>query len=73
MSDRPENPAWYDHGDHQYWDVALEYWGPGALLAQALKYILRAGRKPSSPMLRDVRAAIDYLKHLEEKLVEKEE
>lgn len=71
MSDRPENPPWYDRGEHQQWDVAFELWGPGALLAQALKYTMRAGRKPGSPMLQDVRKAIDYLRHLEGKLVKK--
>jgi hypothetical protein len=68
--DDPRNPPWYDRGVHQQWDVAFEAWGPGALLGQALKYVLRAGRKPSSPILRDVRAAISYLQHLERKLVE---
>ena len=68
--DDPKNPPWYDRGVHQQWDVAFEAWGPGALLGQALKYVLRAGRKPTSPMLRDVRAAISYLQHLEMKLVE---
>jgi len=70
--DNPRDPLYYAEVEHQYWDVAFEYWGPGALLAQSLKYVLRAGRKPSSSMLRDVRNALNYLRHLEEKLVQEE-
>jgi hypothetical protein len=58
--------------EHQYWDVAYEQWGPSALLAQAMKYIMRAGKKPGEPMLQDVRKAINYLVHLARKLEEAE-
>lgn len=70
---RPDDPAYYQQGyAHQQWDIAFEQWGPGALLAHALKYLMRCGKKPTSSMLRDVRNAINYLKHLEEKLAEAE-
>jgi hypothetical protein len=58
--------------EHQYWDVAYEQWGAGALLAQAMKYIMRAGKKPGTTMLQDVQKSINYLVHLARKL-EKEE
>jgi hypothetical protein len=58
--------------EHQYWDVAYEQWGAGALLAQAMKYVMRAGKKPEDPMLHDVRKAINYLVHLAWKLQEEE-
>ena len=67
----PKDPTYYQlNYAHQQWDIAYEQWGAGALLAHALKYIMRAGKKPTSPMLRDVRNAINYLQHLEEKLIE---
>ena len=67
---RPENPSYYasEAYSHEPWDIMYERWGSSALLSHALKYILRAGNKPSSTMLRDVRCAIAFLKHLEEKL-----
>jgi hypothetical protein len=71
-SAHPENPPWYDFGEHQPWDVMYERWGAGALLAHALSYVMRAGRKPGASMLQDVRKAIDFLKHLEGKLIEEE-
>lgn len=70
--DRPDDPLYYAGVEYQYWDVSFALWGPPALLAQSLKYVMRAGRKDSSSMLRDVRNAINYLKHLEEKLAEAE-
>ena len=67
----PKDPTYYQlNYEHQQWDIAYEQWGAGALLAHALKYIMRAGKKPASSMLRDVRNAINYLQHLEEKLVQ---
>lgn len=69
---RPENPPYYsgEGYDHEPWDIMYERWGSGALLAHALSYILRAGKKPGVSALRDVRAAIAFLSHLEEKLAE---
>jgi hypothetical protein len=70
---RPDDPTYYQQGyEHQQWDIAYEQWGAGALLAHALKYLMRCGKKPTSSMLRDVRNAINYLRHLEEKLVAEE-
>lgn len=70
---RPDDPAYYQQGyAHQQWDIAYEQWGAGALLAHALKYLMRCGKKPTSSMLRDVRNAINYLRHLEDKLVAEE-
>jgi hypothetical protein len=70
--DNPRDPLYYAEVEHQYWDVAYSLWGASALLAQSLKYVMRAGKKSSSSMLRDVRCAQNYLKHLEEKLVAEE-
>jgi len=64
------SPSYYSEFEHEPWDVMYERWGAGALLSHALKYILRAGRKPGAPMLDDVKKAVQYLKHLEEKLEE---
>jgi hypothetical protein len=64
----PKDPAYYSKYECQHWDVSYALFGPAGLLAHALKYVMRAGKKPSSSMLRDVRAALNYLHHLEEKL-----
>jgi hypothetical protein len=72
-TNNPENPDYYAGFTHEQWAIAYEHWGPGALLAHVLKYVLRAGKKPSSSMLRDVRAAKNYLQYLEERLVKEEE
>lgn len=70
--DNPSDPLYYAENEHQYWDVAYSLWGAPALLAQVLKYTMRSGKKSSSSMLRDVRCALNYLKHLEEKLMQEE-
>jgi hypothetical protein len=72
-SESHKSPTYYSEFDHEPWDIMYERWGAGALLSHALKYILRAGRKTESPMLHDVQKAIQYLQHLERKIVEKPE
>lgn len=53
-------PAYYTSVHFQALDV-IEDWGLDFILGNVLKYIQRAGRKPSAPYLEDLKKAWTYL------------
>lgn len=61
ISDDPVNPRHYaDLGDYSAVHV-VNRWQLGYNLGQTVKYIQRAGHKPSSPRIEDLRKARWYL------------
>lgn len=60
MTDDPINPAHYKRGGVEA-ITAIEAWGLGFCLGNVVKYIARAGHKPGSAVVDDLRKCIWYL------------
>lgn len=64
MSDgeKVDHPAHYGGKDNPYEAIrVIEAWGLGFCLGNAVKYLCRAGRKPGTDTLEDLRKAQWYL------------
>jgi len=60
MSDKIK-PDYYQHPDGFRPIEVINAWGLGFELGNAVKYISRAGKKPSQSRVQDLRKAIEYL------------
>lgn len=59
-ADDPINPAHYNRSAIKPID-AIEAWGLGFNLGTVVKYVARAGHKPDSPLIEDLKKALWYL------------
>ena len=63
-TEKVNHPAHYGGADSPYEAIkVIEAWALGFALGNAVKYISRAGKKPGSDMLEDLRKARWYLDH----------
>ena len=63
------HPAHYGGADNPYEAIkVIEAWGLGFCLGNCLKYIARAGKKPTIPTLQDLEKARWYLSREIERL-----
>ena len=60
MAETVNHPAHYTAGEIECIDV-IEAWGFGFNLGNALKYMMRAGRKPDTDPVEDLKKALWYL------------
>jgi len=62
ISDPVRHPQHYGGADDPYEAIkVIDAWDLGFNLGSAVKYIARAGRKPGSPYVEDLRKAVEYL------------
>lgn len=63
-SDNVNHPAHYGGGDNLYEAIkVIDAWRLGFCLGNTVKYISRAGKKPSDTRLQDLKKALWYLNH----------
>lgn len=60
MSETVDHPSHYNPDGIEVID-AIESWGLGFNLGNAVKYIARAGKKPGAPAIEDLKKALWYL------------
>jgi hypothetical protein len=69
MSEQVNHPAHYGGADDPYEAIkVIEAWGLGFCLGNAVKYISRAGKKPSTDAVTDLRKAAWYVQREIERL-----
>ena len=62
QSEEVNHPSYYGGQDNPYEAIkVIEAWGLGFCLGNVVKYLSRAGRKPSAIRLHDLRKAAWYL------------
>ena len=64
MSETVDHPEHYGGKDNPYEAIkVIEAWGLGFCLGNVVKYIARAGRKPTATVLEDLKKAAWYLNY----------
>ena len=64
---KQEQNSYYGTGDYQPIDI-IDYYHMDFNLANAIKYVIRAGNKPGEPIMKDLDKAKDYLSNFERRL-----
>lgn len=62
MTDQVDHPAHYGGADNPYEAIqVIEAWGLGFCLGNAVKYISRAGKKPGTDAVTDLKKSLWYI------------
>lgn len=64
---KQEQNSYYGSGKYQPIDI-IDYYHMDFNIANALKYVIRAGNKPGEPIMKDMDKAKDYLSNFERRL-----
>ena len=64
---KQEQNSYYGSGEYQPIDI-IDYYHMDFNIANALKYVIRAGNKPGEPIMKDLDKAKDYLSNFEKRL-----
>lgn len=64
---KQEQNSYYGSGEYQPIDI-IDYYHMDFNIANALKYVIRAGNKPGEPIMKDMDKAKDYLSNFEKHL-----
>lgn len=64
-----DHPAYYGGANNTYETIrVIDAWQLGFSLGNAVKYISRAGKKPATDAIEDLKKAIWYIQHEVERL-----